>query len=102
MPFNVTVILIASTIVVGLVELIKVFLPENFNSKILAAISLAVSIGAGIGISFAFGLKTAIEIISNTFAVVGLVQTSYNFVLKLFRMYIEKIKAGIEAGITDK
>lgn len=102
MSFNITVILFASTIVVGLVELIKVFLPENFNSKILAAISLVISIGAGIGISFAFGLKTAVEIISNTFAVVGLVQTSYNFVWKLFHMYIEKIKMGIKAVVTDK
>ena len=53
-------------------------------------------------ISFAFGLKTAVEIISNTFAVVGLVQTSYNFVWKLFHMYIEKIKMGIKAVVTDK
>lgn len=95
MVFNYTLILIATIAVVGIMELLKNFLPEDINSKILTGISLGLSIVAGVGFSFALGVTGVLSIIGNTAAVIGLVQTSYNFVLKLILQIIEKIKEEI-------
>ena len=81
-----------SIIVVGLMEVTKKYLPKNCNDKIVTAISVAIAIGLTVvyGIAFQFGvLKTIVT----TFGVVGLTQTSYNFVFKLLKAAIEKLKS---------
>lgn len=93
--FNITLIAIASLATVGIVELIKVFLPENTSAKVKGLISLVISIGATVG--FGFLLKSnPLTIISSTVGTVGLVQSSYNFILKLLKSKIEDIKIKIE------
>jgi hypothetical protein len=99
--FNFIVITVASIAVVGFMELLKNFLPENINGKILTGVSLALSIAAGVGFCFAFGVTGVLPILVNTAAVIGLVQTSYNFVLKLILQIIEKIKAQIEEEVGE-
>lgn len=93
--FNVTLISIASLATIGIVELIKIFLPANTNAKIKAVISLVLSVGSTVG----FGLlmkQNALTIIMSGIAVVGLVQCSYDFILKLLKTKIEDIKARVQ------
>lgn len=93
--FSITLIVVASLATIGIVELIKVFLPENTNAKVKSLISLALSIGATIG--FGFLLKNSPQaIISSTIITIGLVQSSYNFILKFLKSKIEDIKVRIE------
>lgn len=83
-----------SLIVIGLMEVVKNFLPENLNKKITTTISLVI----GIAIPVGFGIVSKsgiIEIVLTTFGVVGLTQTTYNFILKLFKTLNDKIKATI-------
>jgi hypothetical protein len=83
-----------SLIVIGLMEVVKNFLPENVNKKITTIISLAI----GIVIPVGFGIVSKsgiIEIVLTTIGVVGLTQTTYNFILKLLKTLIDKIKATI-------
>lgn len=91
---NFLIICFISAVVVGLMEAIKVFLPKDFSAKITAIISLALSVivAVGFGIIAKFSV---LDIIVNTVGVLGLVQTSYNFVLKLLKKLIEKIQASI-------
>ena len=98
--FNFFVICFITLVVVGLMEAVKVFLPKDFNPKITAIISLSLSliITIGFGIIAKFSV---LDIIVNTVGVLGLVQTSYNFVLKLLKKLIEKIQASIPT-IEDK
>ena len=95
---NFTVILTAALVVVGVMELIKKFLPETVSAKVQAIISLVLSAVAGIGFSLAFGITTPLLVIENTAAVIGLVQTSYNFVLKLLREQIKNVETNVEAA----
>lgn len=95
---NFTVILTAALVVVGVMELVKKFLPETVSAKVQAIISLVLSAVAGIGFSLAFGITTPLLVIENTAAVIGLVQTSYNFVLKLLREQIKNVEANVEAA----
>lgn len=92
--FNFLIICFISAVVVGLMEAIKVFLPKDFNAKITTIISLALSfiVAVGFGIIAKFSV---LDIVVNTVGVLGLVQTSYNFVLKLLKKLIEKIQASI-------
>ena len=98
--FNFFVICFITLVVVGLMEAVKVFLPKDFSPKITAIISLSLSliITIGFGIIAKFSV---LDIIVNTVSVLGLVQTSYNFVLKLLKKLIEKIQASIPT-IEDK
>lgn len=92
--FNFLIICFISAVVVGLMEAIKVFLPKDFNAKITTIISLALSfiVAVGFGIIAKFSV---LDIVVNTVGVLGLVQTSYNFVLKLLKKLIEKIQTSI-------
>jgi hypothetical protein len=93
--FNITLIVVASLATIGIVELIKVFLPENTSAKIKCLISLVISIGATVG--FGFLLKNNFQtILLSSIVTVGLVQSSYNFILKLLKSKIEDIKVRIE------
>ena len=90
-----------SIVVVGIMEAVKKFLPENVNAKVTSAISL----GLGILLPVGYGImtKTApLSIIMYAVGVVGLTQTSYNFVFKLFKALIEKLKSSIIEKVTKK
>ena len=90
-----------SIVVVGIMEVVKKFLPENVNAKVTSAISL----GLGILLPVGYGVmtKTApLSIIMYAVGVVGLTQTSYNFVFKLFKALIEKLKSSIIEKVTKK
>ena len=98
---NYLVIGFISIVVVGIMEVVKKFLPENVNAKITSAISL----GLGILLPIGYGIitKTApLNIIMYAVGVVGLTQTSYNFVFKLFKALIEKLKANITKELTKE
>ena len=90
-----------SIVVVGIMEVVKRFLPENVNAKVTSAISL----GLGILLPIGYGIvtKTApLSIVMYAVGVVGLTQTSYNFVFKLFKALIEKLKSSIIEKVTKK
>ena len=90
-----------SIVVVGIMEGVKKFLPENVNAKVTSAISL----GLGILLPVGYGIvtKTApLSIVMYAVGVVGLTQTSYNFVFKLFKALIEKLKSSIIEKVTKK
>lgn len=90
-----------SIVVVGIMEVVKKFLPENVNAKVTSAISL----GLGILLPVGYGIvtKTApLSIIMYAVGVVGLTQTSYNFVFKLLKTLIEKLKSSIIEKFTKE
>ena len=90
-----------SVVVVGLMEVIKNYLPENVDKRVSSGISLgfAVVVPVVYGIAFKIDL---IKIVMNTIGVVGLTQTSYNFVLKLFKSAIEKLQSKVTTSVTEK
>ena len=90
-----------SIVVVGIMEVVKKFLPENVNAKVTSAISL----GLGILLPIGYGIVTKIaplSIIMYAVGVVGLTQTSYNFVFKLLKTLIEKLKSSIIEKFTKE
>ena len=90
-----------SIVVVGIMEVVKKFLPENVNAKVTSAISL----GLGILLPVGYGIVTKIaplSIIMYAVGVVGLTQTSYNFVFKLLKTLIEKLKSSIIEKFTKE
>ena len=90
-----------SIVVVGIMEAVKKFLPENINAKVTSAISL----GLGILLPIGYGIVTKIaplSIIMYAVGVVGLTQTSYNFVFKLLKTLIEKLKSSIIEKFTKE
>ena len=90
-----------SVVVVGIMEVVKKFLPENVNAKVVSAISLVIGILLPIG--YGIATKTALlNIAMNTIGVVGLTQTSYNFVFKLFKALIEKLKSNVVKKLTEE
>lgn len=99
--FNYTLILIASIVTIGIMELLKVYLPKDVNPKIKATISLVLSAGAAVG--FGFMMKVDMNsLLMSTGATIGLVQCSYDFVLKLLLNLIETIKQRIEEYVISK
>ena len=98
---NYFVIGFISVVVVGIMEVVKKFLPENVNAKVVSAISLVIGILLPIG--YGIATKTAVlNIAMNTVGVVGLTQTSYNFVFKLFTALIEKLKSNVAKELTKE
>lgn len=98
---NYFVIGFISIIVVGIMEVVKRFLPENVNAKITSAISLVL----GIALPIVYGIiaKTAPrDIVLNAVSVVGLTQTSYNFIFKLSKTLIEKLKSNVSKEFTKE
>lgn len=93
--FNITLMTIVSLVTIGIVELIKVFLPENASSKIKSIISLVISIAGSIGIGVLLNYDTR-TIILSTVGTVGLVHCYYDFILKLLKSKIEQLKLKIE------
>lgn len=93
--FDIKLITLASMVVVGIMEVIKTFLPEGTGAKAKSVISLVLSVLASVGFGYFLRLDGQ-TIIASTFGTVGLVQSSYNFVLKLVSSVIERIKGKIE------
>lgn len=93
--FNITLMTIVSLVTIGIVELIKVFLPENAGSKIKGMISLVISVAGSIGFGVLLNYDTR-TIILSTIGTVGLVHCYYDFILKLLKSKIEQIKLKIE------
>lgn len=93
--FDFTLITIASIAAVGVMELLKLYLPEATSVKIKGLISLVLSIIAAVGIGLVKGLDVQ-SLVLNAGAVVGLVQFSYDTVVKLFK----KVIAYIESKVT--
>ena len=90
-----------SIVVVGIMEVMKKFLPENVNAKVTSAISL----GLGILLPIGYGIvtkTTPLSIIMYAVGVVGLSQTSYNFVFKLLKALIEKLKTNVAKELTKE
>ena len=68
--FNITLMTIVSLVTIGIVELIKVFLPENAGSKIKGMISLVISIAGSIGFGVLLNYDTRTIILSTVGTVV--------------------------------
>lgn len=87
---NFSLILIAAMVAVGLTEMVKNFLPETVDARITTAIALLISVVISVAVCMYQGL--AIEaIFMNTLVVVGLAQTSYNYVLRLLNKYMDLV-----------
>ena len=94
-----------SIVVIGIMEAVKKFLPENTSTKIKSAISLAISFVFGVLLSVGEGIIfkfNAITIITITISVIGLTQTSYNFVFKFLNILLEKMKLNTSKELVDK
>lgn len=90
-----------SVVVVGLMEVIKNYLPANVDKRVSSGISLGLAIVVPVAYGIAFKIDP-IKIVMNTIGVVGLTQTSYNFVLKLFKAAIEKLKSKVTTAVTEE
>ena len=94
-----------SIVVIGIMEAVKKFLPENTSTKIKSVISLAISFVFGILLSVGEGIIfkfNAITIITVAISVIGLTQTSYNFVFKFLNILLEKMKLNTSKELVDK
>lgn len=94
-----------SIVVIGIMEAVKKFLPENTNTKIKSVISLAISFVFGILLSVGEGIIfkfNAMAIITVAISVIGLTQTSYNFVFKFLNILLEKMKLNTSKELVDK
>ena len=94
-----------SIVVIGIMEAVKKFLPENTNTKIKSVISLAISFVFGILLSVGEGIIfkfNAMTIITAAISVIGLTQTSYNFVFKFLNILLEKMKLNTSKELVDK
>lgn len=93
--FNFTLITIASIAAVGIMELVKLYLPETTPAKVKGAISLVLS--AGIGVAAGYIMKVDIQtLLLSTGATVGMVQFSYDYVVKLLKKVIEYVQTRID------
>lgn len=96
--FDYVVIAFVAIVAVGLVELVKNFLPESTNSKVLTLISLVIS--AALPIVYGIAMKQGVlKPVVSTLGVVGLTQTSYDFVFKLLKSAIEKLKTKVTEAL---
>lgn len=94
-----------SIVVIGIMEAVKKFLPENTSTKIKSIISLAISFVFGILLSVGEGIIfkfNAMTIITVAISVIGLTQTSYNFVFKFLNILLEKVKLNTSKELVDK
>lgn len=98
---NYFVIGFISVVVVGVMEVVKNFLPANVNAKVTSAISLGLAavLPVGYGIVMKSDPHT---IVMSVIGVVGLTQTSYNFILKLLKTLIEKLKTNVAKELTKE
>ena len=98
---NFVVIGFISVVVVGIMEVVKNFLPANVNAKVASAISLGLA--AVLPVGYGIVMKSdPFTIVMSVIGVVGLTQTSYNFVLKLLKTLIEKLKTNVTKELTKE
>ena len=98
---NFVVIGFISVVVVGIMEVVKNFLPANVNAKVTSAISLGLA--AVLPVGYGIVMKSdPFTIVMSVIGVVGLTQTSYNFVLKLLKTLIEKLKTNVTKELTKE
>lgn len=98
---NYFVIGFISVVVVGIMEVVKNFLPANVNAKVTSAISLGLA--AVLPVGYGIVMKSdPLTIVMSVIGVVGLTQTSYNFVLKLLKTLIEKLKTNVAKELTKE
>lgn len=95
--FNYTLITMATIITVGIMELIKLYLPEPTSARVKGLISLVLSTGFGVAGGFILQLDPT-SICLNTAASVGLVQFSYDYLVKLLKKVIEKLQTKINVA----
>lgn len=87
-------VLISSFVAIGLVEVIKNFLPESLNSKVKTIISLVVELIAAVVYVVAFGAGTSVFIkIITVVATVATSQLLYENVINLLKKLTELIKS---------
>ena len=98
---NFVIIGFISVVVVGVMEVVKNFLPATVDKKVTSAISLGLA--AVLPVGYGIVMKAdPLTIVMSVIGVVGLTQTSYNFVLKLLKTLIEKLKANVTKELTKE
>lgn len=100
----ITVIAFSAIGVVGLMEIVKKYLPADASAKVKTTISLVASVvvpvvlgAAGLG-----GKLTVLQYVGAAAGTVTLVQVAYNFVLKLLTAVTEKLKADVTTVVEKK
>ena len=95
-------ITIVSLVVVGIMELLKKYLPTKLtNGKILGIISLGLSVVFSILYSLLIAKLNWINTIVSVIGVVGITQVSYNFVLKLLKNLADKLQDKVEENVAE-
>ena len=98
---NFVIIGFISVVVVGVMEVVKNFLPATVDKKVTSAISLGLA--AVLPVGYGIVMKAdSLTIVMSVIGVVGLTQTSYNFVLKLLKTLIEKLKTNVAKELTKE
>ena len=98
---NFVIIGFISVVVVGVMEVVKNFLPTTVDKKVTSAISLGLA--AVLPVGYGIVMKAdPLTIVMSVIGVVGLTQTSYNFVLKLLKTLIEKLKTNVAKELTKE
>jgi hypothetical protein len=98
---NFVIIGFISVVVVGVMEVVKNFLPATVDKKVTSAISLGLA--AVLPVGYGIVMKAdPLTIVMSVIGVVGLTQTSYNFVLKLLKTLIEKLKTNVAKELTKE
>ena len=98
---NFVIIGFISVVVVGVMEVVKNFLPATVDKKVTSAISLGLA--ALLPVGYGIVMKAdPLTIVMSVIGVVGLTQTSYNFVLKLLKTLIEKLKTNVAKELTKE
>jgi len=100
----ITVIAFAAVAVVGLMELVKIYLPEGTSAKVKATISLVASVVVPVilGVTGLGGKLTVIQYVGAVAGTVTLVQVAYNFVLSLLKALTKKLKAEVAEVLNKK
>lgn len=94
----IAIIFVSSIISVGLLELIKKFMPETVNKKLLTVISIGVEVLVSIVLFTAFPVGSfgvfgrVVQYIIVALLTVGLAQFEYSFLAKLVKTIIAKLK----------
>ena len=100
----ITIIAFSAIGVVGLMEIVKKYLPENTSDKVKTTISLVASIVVPVvlGVTGLGGKLTAIQYVGAAAGTVALVQVAYNFVLSLLKAITSKLKTEVAEVIKKK
>lgn len=98
--FNFTFITMATLVTVGIMELFKLYLPDGTSPRVKGAVSLVLSIGIAVGGCFLMRLP-AQDVYLNVAACVGLVQFSYDYLVKLLKRVITTIEYNLDCDALE-